>query len=195
MAVVPDCMALVERPDPALWDYSVSDFVTDGTWHDISFSPIVPAGVVAVLLRIQFKDNTVGAKVVFKKKDQVNGINAVVVKIEKANVQRDVDRVAFVDHNQMAEYLVTNTIITELDVSIRAWFTEAIPVNFSLPIRCRCIVEGNGKFSSQVWPSKVAIHPHVGDHMISVDGIELKIKRISNTMDGDNPLLLIALCK
>lgn len=45
-------MAYIDRGDPPSWDYSKTDFTTDGQWHTLNLRSIVPEGASLVHLRV-----------------------------------------------------------------------------------------------------------------------------------------------
>lgn len=104
------------------WDYTLSDFITDGDWHTLTLA--VPSTTEAVLLRIRMKNTKVGSKIIFKEAGNTNGINVAAVKIQAGTTQTDTERTAFLNSDFQLEYLITdNPTWTQLDVCIRATLT------------------------------------------------------------------------
>lgn len=111
-----------DRGDPAANDYAVADLTTDGAWHDLDLSSIVPAGAKAVLLYVQILDNAASSLIVFRKNGIANSANAGVVSMQVANITNRADIIVACDTNRVIEYLATNTTWTSIGICVRGWW-------------------------------------------------------------------------
>lgn len=64
----------VDRGDPSSYDKVLANWTTDGTWRDWDLSSVVPAGAVAIVLRLSGYCNPT-AQVAFRKNGNSNAIN------------------------------------------------------------------------------------------------------------------------
>jgi hypothetical protein len=112
----------VDRGDPATYDFDLSSLITDGAWHDLNLSSIVPAGAKAVHLRVEISDDVPNSVVRFRKNGNTNIHNAGVLKTQVANQEIDKDIIVSCDANRIIEYLATNTTWTGIWIWVRGWF-------------------------------------------------------------------------
>ena len=113
---------LVDRGDPAIVDFSVGDLTTDGNWHDLDLSAIVPVGTKAVHLRIQASDDVPDRSFHLRKKGSSNNLNSAQLRTQVANVSVHNDCVVSCDSNRVIEYKAANTVWTTLYVIVRGWY-------------------------------------------------------------------------
>jgi hypothetical protein len=113
---------LTNRGNLTVWDFTLTDFITDDDWHILDLSSIVPEDTVVVMFRVRMRNSKVGSKVIFKEAGIAQGINASAIKIQAGNAQRDTERWVFVNDLRQVEYLITdNTNWSQLDVAVRGY--------------------------------------------------------------------------
>lgn len=112
----------VDRGDPVTWDFTLSNFITDGNWNDLDLSAIVPAGAIAVALHVQLNDDTLATKILIAKKGLINFVNLAICRIIVAAVTEDLDIITFLDSNRKLTYNATNTTWTALSVVVKGWW-------------------------------------------------------------------------
>jgi hypothetical protein len=112
---------LVNRGDPAAWDFT--SLTTDGNWHDLDLSRIVPAGAVAVLLRADVNDDALGSYFQVRQKGNANLYNSAVVRSQAASVTNDgTGIICFVGPSRVVEYAASNLTFVTLSVLVRGWW-------------------------------------------------------------------------
>ncbi|RLC81854.1 MAG: hypothetical protein DRJ03_19710 [Chloroflexi bacterium] len=123
-----DCTGLagrinyVDRGDPAAWDWTVSDFTTDGNWHDLDCSAIVPAGAKAIIFRIHITDDLVGTYFQLRKNGNTNSYSSVMEIVNEANRYNNGTHIVPCDEDRIVEYRTTNTTIDAINVLVMGWF-------------------------------------------------------------------------
>lgn len=108
----------VDRGNLDVYDFTKNDFITDQNWHDLDLSNIVPVGTTLVHIRIRLSTPSL-AGFQFRKKGDVSGINAMVMKVQVANVYYYEGDFVACDSNRMIQYLVSNVTWNVIDVAIR----------------------------------------------------------------------------
>lgn len=112
----------VDRGDPADHDYRTGDLTTDGAWHDMDLSGIVPAGARAVTLRVWLMDNLTAQAFVFRTNGNANAYNAAVVRLQAANTRISQDKIIALDANRVIEYFASNTVWNEYYITVKGWW-------------------------------------------------------------------------
>lgn len=112
----------VNRGDPAAYDFEEGVLITDGLWHDLDLSSIVPAGAVAVHLLIVAFDNLVNSLLFFRKNTNTYNHNAIALYISVANTFISVGDFVPCDTNRVIEYLATNTTWGGIGITVKGWF-------------------------------------------------------------------------
>lgn len=113
----------VDRGDPAAYDYAKTDLTTDGAWHDLDLSLLVPAGAKAVLFVGHVEGNGVDWAIMFRKKGNTNEINHGGMETVRAGVERCRLIVCSIDTNRVLQYKADNKAWTTLDLAVRGWWT------------------------------------------------------------------------
>jgi hypothetical protein len=116
-------MQFVDRGDPAAWDFEVGDFTTDGAWHDLDLSGIIPAGVSMVQINITFSDDNPGSWILFRKKGNVNEFNMDVARSQVTDVINDACVMVQPDINGIIQYKTFSTAFTIINLVVRGWLT------------------------------------------------------------------------
>ena len=115
-------MQFVDRGDPVAWDFIVTDLTTDGAWHDLDLSAIVPLGTKAAILNITYSQNAAGDYILIRKKGNVNEINVGVTRVQVADVVNDTCLIVALSTDGKAEYKTINTTFVVLNILVRGWF-------------------------------------------------------------------------
>lgn len=113
----------VDRGDPASYDYTLVSLTTDGSWHDLDLSSIVPAGAKAVLLVGHVEGAGTDWAIFVRKKGQTNEINHGEMETLRANVERCRLMICAIDVNRIIQYKADNQAWTTLDLAVRGWWT------------------------------------------------------------------------
>lgn len=112
----------VDRGDPSSWDFETSDFITDGNWHELDLSNIVPEGTKAVCFLTYIIDDIVASHISFRKKGNTNTVNKFVSRTQLANVLMDGNGIVFCDTDRKIEYRTSNTTFSWITLTIRGWY-------------------------------------------------------------------------
>jgi hypothetical protein len=116
-------MQLVDRGDSAGYDFTLSNFTTDGNWHDLDLSAIVPDGVRAVILGVNFTTEPAGSFMMFRKKGNVNEFNVGITRIENSNNENNSEPLIFLDTSRKIQYKTSNLTFEEIKIIVKGWFT------------------------------------------------------------------------
>jgi hypothetical protein len=115
-------LGFVDRGDPSAYDFTLTDFTTDGNYYDLDLSAIVPAGAKAVIIRIIAQDDATGSIVLFRKNGTSNAYNIMGVRTQVSGVFADGIAIVAVDTNRVVEYRTSNTTYSAINVSVCGWF-------------------------------------------------------------------------
>jgi len=119
-----DYSNFVNRGDPAAWDWTVGDLTTDGTYHDLDCSGIVPSNAVAIVFFIQVEDGTAEIPFRLRKNGNSNGYNVGEVRTIVTDVTSSATLIVPCDANQVVEYYGYNTTWSTINIVIVGWFTD-----------------------------------------------------------------------
>jgi hypothetical protein len=110
------------RGDPAAADFTQVDLTTDGSWHELDLSGIVPVGAKAVLLTFGIVDNAANSIFRFRKKGNVNIVNITEARTQVANVAIYTMAVCAVDEERKIEYYGSNVVFTGIAITVSGWW-------------------------------------------------------------------------
>jgi len=113
----------VDRGDPAAHDFTKADLLTDGAWHTLDLSAIVPKSAQAVLWRGQVLGAGADWMVLFRKYGNTNDINVCCLETLRANVTRCRLCVGAIDHNQKIQYKIDDENWGTINLTVRGWWT------------------------------------------------------------------------
>lgn len=111
-----------DRGDPITPDFTVADFTTDATWRDLSLASIVPAGAVAVVLKVILKDDAVGSQIAFRKNGNAYIYNTGELRTQAVDVVLTGDIYVFLDAGRIIEYYGSNLAFTGITVTVKGWW-------------------------------------------------------------------------
>lgn len=112
---------LVDRGDVASADWTVGDFTTDGNWHDLDCSSVVPAGANFIGFLIILIDDAVTTSLKLRKNGNSNTGNVAVLYTQVVNTVNSAILWIPCDTNRVVEYQTPNLTITTLNVTIIGW--------------------------------------------------------------------------
>lgn len=113
----------VDRGDPSSWDYSKTDFTTDGQWHVLNLSSIVPEGATVVHLSVYAYNAYAESWIFFCKKGIVNRtINREAMHVHHGgNIEYYESKWVACDSDRKIEYWMTNRTWGKIDLLVRGW--------------------------------------------------------------------------
>jgi len=112
----------VDRGDPAAWDFSVGNLTTDGDYHDLDLSGILPEGAIAVVLGAYVSDDAAASYVLFREKGNNNGYNTFGIYTQVAGIAVQGEGHIRCDANRAIQYRASNTTFTNISLLVRGWF-------------------------------------------------------------------------
>ena len=119
----------VDRGEPAAADYSETGskavLNTDGNWHDLDLSAIVPAGAVAIHIRFTINDNAANSQFRVRKKGNSNIFNLDSALLEVANSYVRGSFIVACDSNRVIEYNGTNVAFASILLTVAGWWLPA----------------------------------------------------------------------
>jgi len=113
---------LIDRGDPAVYDFTVGNFIKDGDWHELDLSAIVPAAAIGVLLKLSLEADTAGSGVSFRKHGNVNNKNMGILRQPVADSYHEGHIFTFCDAQGKVDYMVHLAVWTTLSIAVRGWF-------------------------------------------------------------------------
>ena len=111
----------VDRGDPADWDWQVGNLTTDGAWHDLDCSGVVPIGATTIFFRCIIRDSATAGIFSIRKNGNSETKNAVALSTQEANIDRYGSLISFCDAGRVVEYLGSNRTFDRIDVCISGW--------------------------------------------------------------------------
>lgn len=112
----------VDRGDTFPEDFSTVDLVTDGAFHELDLSAIVPAGAVLVLIHCGFSGTSAPANAAFRKPGYITGWNVAAVTLLVAGLARRPDVIVPLSPDRKIEYKFAGPGWTAQDMTIRGWW-------------------------------------------------------------------------
>lgn len=116
---LPTHVNLADRGDPAAWDND--SLTTDGAWHDLDLSSILPAGAKAVLILVNMQDDAVGSYFQVRKNGNTNAVTCPTVRTQVSGVDNDALLLCFCDTSRVIEYRASNVTFALLKVVVLGW--------------------------------------------------------------------------
>ena len=110
-----------DRGDPSSYDFSKTDFTTDGEWHVLDLSVLVPEGTTLVHLLIGANTAYNNSWIRFCKKGSVNRLNADWMSIRHGNTENYESKWVACDADRKIEYWMSSRVWIQLDVLVRGW--------------------------------------------------------------------------
>lgn len=113
----------VDRGDPAAVDFAIGDFTIDGAWHTLDLSGIITLSARAVLLDIDFENNSANKHITLRQNGNSNNINHFDVSTKVAGQDEHTNSIVSPDSARLIEYKIDATGWTALTMSVRGWWT------------------------------------------------------------------------
>lgn len=111
----------VDRGNPASPDFT--SFIIDSAWHILDLSSIIPAGTIAVVLRIGGTNSLINKIFKVTKVDNSNGINCLQVTSQAGGSYFPAIGTVGVNSNRQIQYYVLNSgTWAYLDLIVCGWF-------------------------------------------------------------------------
>lgn len=112
----------IDRGDVIGYDFSLPIFTTDGDWHTLSLSAIVPTGAKIVHINLGLESPTSAARAYFRNSAFNSAYNALKSRIQAPNTRYMAEGLITLDANRCLEYELEPTTWTRIDLCVRGWF-------------------------------------------------------------------------
>ncbi len=123
-ATSPVCF--VNRGDATAADFSVGSFTRDNAIHQLDLSAIVPAGAVAVFLRVIIQDTAAAKYIMFFPNGETHEYSIDYLNTQVANVPIGMTMGPIaLDANRKISYQSNISNGQTLDVTVKGWFIPA----------------------------------------------------------------------
>lgn len=105
------------------WDFTEANFTIDGGWHvdELNLSAIVPAGAVAVHLRLYLMDNAASTYISLRSNATTKSNNSITAFSTVANVGVDVDTILNIDADRLVDFF-SSAAFDSIDIAVMGWF-------------------------------------------------------------------------
>lgn len=106
------------------WDKQIGDFTTDGNFklNGLDVSGIVPAGAVAVHLRIELSDDAANSLFIVRA-DAAFAEAQMRTRTQVANISLDLNGVIPISSDRLLDYYGSNLVFIAINVGVLGWFT------------------------------------------------------------------------
>lgn len=111
----------VDRGDPTGWDKILSDFTTDGDWHDLILSALVPAGAISIHVQVYVEYGLQGIFFHLRKKGNVNALNRMGQKIQSMGFGQEATGFVSCDVNRTIEYRASAVSFSDISLLVKGW--------------------------------------------------------------------------
>ena len=112
----------VDRGDPTGWDKILSDFTTDGDWHDLNLSALVPAGAISIHVQVYVEYGLQGAFFHLRKKGNTYALNRMGQKIQSMGFGQEATGFVSCDVNRTIEYRASAVSFSDISLLVKGWF-------------------------------------------------------------------------
>jgi len=112
----------VDRGDPDAYDFIVGNLFTDGGWHDLDLSSIIPKTSKLVILRVVAVIATADKYFEFKKKGVTNNKNTSCGYISVASIPCTLDVSVAPNNNGVIEYIFAGGTWLAVNITVAGWF-------------------------------------------------------------------------
>lgn len=113
----------VDRGDPAAYDFTSTDFTDDGTWRTLGLTSIITTSAKAVLFDIDFKSANAFKHIQLRRYDNSNEFNHFDTMTIVGNQEKHAMAIVSVDNNRLIQYNIESATWTELNMTVRGWWT------------------------------------------------------------------------
>lgn len=115
-------LQFIGRGDPAVYDFTLTDFTTNDAYHDLDLSAIIPKGTKLVLLRVVLIADAGYRSFHLRTNGQSNEINRAYCRTVTGGSGASADLYVVPDANGVIEYKASNITWTNIDICIAGWF-------------------------------------------------------------------------
>lgn len=110
------------RGDPADFDFTTLNFITDGAWHELDLSSIVPENAKGVSLALRIRASTIDRAASFRIAGQAQPYNSSRATTQVANQVYTSDINVAVDTDRKIEYNFANITWHLITLTVKGWW-------------------------------------------------------------------------
>lgn len=111
-----------DRGNATGYDWDETDLTTNGDWHALDLSSVIPQDTKLVLLRVTVEDDVINRQLFFRQYGNDNTFNASVAYTQVADQSISFDCIIAVDSERRVEYLASNATWTRIDILVKGWW-------------------------------------------------------------------------
>jgi hypothetical protein len=125
---VPNLMGLVitNPSDNTGWDFTKTDFTTDGTWRDLDLSSLVPLGATHVLIRLAVEATSVNWAVHLRGKGSSSTVGTGGARSQVSGVVNENAFIVPCDSSRVIQYSGTNGSWSGIWLSVQGWIGAGV---------------------------------------------------------------------
>lgn len=113
---------LVNRGDPESADFTKVDLTTDGNWHELDMSSVIPKGAIAAVLAVRVLDDGVGNSLTIRPKAHSYPYHRFRNYQDTINQASSEQGIVFFDTDRAIEYLGSNVEFTSIEITVIGWW-------------------------------------------------------------------------
>ena len=115
--------SFTDRGDPAAFDFTLSDFTTDGNWHSTDLSTIIsPSNVKVVLMRFQIESAEANKSVRLRTTGSNNEISVSEAVTQVINIPIILEAMIPLTSDKFIEYSIPSADYTNLNLVVKGWW-------------------------------------------------------------------------
>jgi hypothetical protein len=114
--------SFVDRGDPEFYDWEGDALISDGDWHELDCSSIVPEGTKAILFRVACRATTIAEYIIMRKKGNINYCNIGELHPYAANTWATAEMIIACDTNKKVEYAFSVATWTGKQLTVAGWW-------------------------------------------------------------------------
>jgi len=112
----------VDRGDPAANDFTITNFIRDGAWHDLDLSGIIPENVKAVAISFAGYNTEASKHVWMKTKGNIKDFNKSQFFTQTAGLVFTGDMIVAPNENGIIEYQIESTGWLYINITVKGWW-------------------------------------------------------------------------
>lgn len=113
----------VDRGDPSVVDFTLTDFIRDNAWHSLDLSAIIPTIAREIKFHLKFEATQKDEQILFRKHGNVNEINITGCRTKQTDKHQYKTILVSPNDSRKIDYKATSNNITVIDLTVRAWWT------------------------------------------------------------------------
>ena len=111
------------RGDNQAYDFTVSNFTTDGDPHELDLSSIIPAGAIAAHIFLAIRDGAAESYILFLKKGTAYTRNRLFIQTQVANLEIEIEGIVALGADRKVKYISSNLAFDTINFEVKGWFT------------------------------------------------------------------------